>query len=258
LPSATPHSLREGLALALTTFTIAPVRAAEVNRCTAAVAMKLASLVGALLGVLIGGLALLMRLAHPPSLLIGVVSVAAAAALTRGLHLDGLADTADALGSYRDRERALAIMKSPEVGPFGVVAIGLALLAPTIALAALTEGRWWSLLFGFAAAFGAGRLAVTWACRHGIPPARTDGLGALVAGTVDTPALVASTLFVAVVAFAADWDHPWHGPIAVLAGLAASALLVGHCVRRFGGVTGDVLGAAVEVATTVTLVGLAL
>jgi adenosylcobinamide-GDP ribazoletransferase len=205
MPDAAPGAVREGLRLAVTTFTVAPVRVAAVNRASAAVAMTVAPLIGALLGVLIGVLAIAGRAAHAPALLIGLVGVGAAAGLTRGLHLDGLADTVDGLGSYRDADRALAIMKSPEVGPFGVVAIVLAIAIPATSIAALIDRSWWALLCAVAAAFATGRLAVTYACRRGVPAARPDGLGAMVAGTVGVPAMVLGTLLAA-------WRSPRPSP----------------------------------------------
>jgi adenosylcobinamide-GDP ribazoletransferase len=101
-----------------------------------------------------------------------------------------------------------------------------------------------------------GRLAITWACQAGVPAARQDGLGALVAGTVSRRAALGGSILVAAVAAVGTGlagSGALRGPFAVLAGLGAGWALVGHCVRRFGGVTGDVLGAASEVATTVAL-----
>lgn len=247
--------LRDGAALSLTTFTVVPVRRLPaIDRRAARVAMALAPLIGALLGAVIGGLALGLRETQAPAILIGALCVGAAALLTRGLHLDGLADTVDALGSYRDRDRALAIMKSPEVGPFGVVAIVLTLLIQAAAISALASRPGWRLVLALAAASATGRAAASWACRRGVPAARPDGLGALVAGTMGPLELGAGTVFAVALGVAADPSRPWRGVIAVLAGLAASVVLVWHCKRRFGGVTGDVLGAAVEVAVTASLV----
>jgi adenosylcobinamide-GDP ribazoletransferase len=99
-----------------------------------------------------------------------------------------------------------------------------------------------------------GRLALTWACRHGVPAARSEGLGALVAGTVH-PAIPAVLTVAALVGGAA---FGWIFTVAVAAGLAASLAVTWLAVRRLGGITGDVLGALTEVAAAVCLVVLAL
>ncbi len=247
-----------GVRLALTTFTVAPVRPGRVDRSAAGLAMVLAPVVGALLGALLGGVALGLRELRAPAALTGAVVVALAAALTRGLHLDGLADTADGLGSYADRDRALAIMKSPEVGPFGVVAIVLALLLQATGVAAVAARDGWRVVPAVLVATAAGRLAVTWACRRGVPAARPDGLGALVAGTVGTGAATTATVALALAAVPTVPGRPWQGPLAVLLALAAAAALRWHATRRLGGITGDVLGALLELAVSVAYGVLAL
>jgi adenosylcobinamide-GDP ribazoletransferase len=256
---ARTRSVRDGSRLALTTFTVLPLRAGRVDRAAARVAMAGAAPVGALLGLVLAGAALGLRYLHAPGLVLGAVTVALGAVLTRGLHLDGLADTVDGLGSYAGRDRALEIMKSPEVGPFGVVALALALLVQAGAVAGLA-GRYPlpALVPALVSALATGRLAVTWACRRGVPAARPDGLGALVAGTVRWPELVVGTVGVGAVALAAVPGRAWQGPLAMAAGLGAALLLRRHATRRLGGITGDVLGALVEVAQTVTLVVLVL
>ena len=240
-----------GARLAVTTLTVLPVRGGRVDRAAAAWAMGLAPLVGALLGAILAALLWALRSAGAPALVAAAVTVAAAALLTRGMHLDGLADTTDALGSYRTGDAALLIMKKSDIGPFGVTAIVLALLIQTATLAGLA-------LPAVILAWTAGRLAITVACSRGVPAARPEGLGALVAGTVPRPATALIAAVVVVAAAAATPGRPWQGPAAVVASLAVVLALLRHCVRRFGGTTGDVLGAVVEVGTTVALVGLSL
>jgi adenosylcobinamide-GDP ribazoletransferase len=247
-----------GARLALTTFTVAPVRPARADRAAAGVAMALAPAVGALLGVVLGAVLVGLDAISTPPLVAGAVTVGLGALLTRGLHLDGLADTVDALGSYRDPDAALAIMRRADIGPFGVVSIVLVLLAQAAAVAALTGRGSTATLASVVAATASGRVAAGWACRHGVPPARSDGLGALVAGTVGAPALVVGTAAVALLAAPAVPGRPWQGPVAVLAALAVAVVLVWHAVRRFRGITGDVLGAVIEVTTTLAYLGLVL
>ncbi|WP_012183640.1 adenosylcobinamide-GDP ribazoletransferase [Salinispora arenicola] len=249
--------LAAGARLALTTFTTVPVRAGRIDRAVAGTAMALAPAVGALLGAVLAGVLLVTGGFAPPLVAAGV-TVGTSALLTRGLHLDGLADTVDALGSYRRGPAALEIMKKPDVGPFGVTALVVVLLVQAAVLAELAERSALATLAAVVTATATGRLGVGVACRRGLPAARPDGLGALVAGTVGPPALAAGTVAVALLAFAAVPDRPWQGPLVVAAALATAVWLLRHVVRRLGGITGDVLGATVEVVTTLVYLGLVL
>jgi adenosylcobinamide-GDP ribazoletransferase len=237
--------LSDGFRLALTTLTVAPVGGPRrVDRAVAAWCMRWAPLVGALLGALLAAI----RWGLPPSLK-GLLTVAAAALLTRGLHLDGLADTVDGLGSYKGRERALEIMRSPGVGPFGVVALVLVLAVQATTLATVTVA-------GLIVAVASGRLAAALGCAKGVPAARADGLGALVAGTQDRASLAINTALCAGAAIWAVPHRPWQGPLAVVAAVLVTLGLRQHATRRLGGVTGDVLGFLVEIGTTTVLIGL--
>jgi adenosylcobinamide-GDP ribazoletransferase len=248
----------DGLRLALTTFTVAPVRAGRVDRRAAAQAMVLAPVVGLLLGAVLAATALGLTLLGAPLLLAGAVTVAVGLVLTRGLHVDGLADTVDGLGSYRDAAGTLEVMRKPDVGPFGVAAVALALLVQAVGIAAVLSRPAPAAALGIVVATATGRLAVTWACRTGVPAARADGLGALVAGTVNGLWATVALACVAAVSVPAAPGRAWQGPLAVLVGLAGTVLLTRHLVRRIGGVTGDVLGAVVEVAVTLTYLVLSL
>ncbi|MDT0261393.1 adenosylcobinamide-GDP ribazoletransferase [Jatrophihabitans sp. DSM 44399] len=244
--------VRAGVRLALTTLTVLPLRAGPVNRAVARVAMALAPAVGLCLGAVLAGAGwCLLQVLDP--LTAAAVLVAALAMLSRGLHLDGLADTVDALASYRPRERALDIMRSPEVGPLGAAAVVLVLLLQAAALTGLLADRRWAAIV---LALGLGRLAIPICCLRRIPAARPDGLGALVAGTVAPAGCLAWALVLggaAVLAAPSGWSR---GVLAVLLPCGAVALLLRQVLRRLGGVTGDVLGAGCETATAIALITL--
>jgi adenosylcobinamide-GDP ribazoletransferase len=228
-------------------LTVVPVgRLPALDRRLAGRAMLWSPVVGLGLALLSAAVVRLSLAAGHPRLLAAALGLAALAAATRGLHLDGLADTADGLGSAQPPAQALAVMRTGDVGPFGVATLTLMLLVQAAALVAAGP-------LGLLVAVPVGRLATVWACRRGVPAARDEGLGALVASTVGTTPLLALTAVV----LAASAAIGWRGPVAVLAGLAGGMLLLQRCVRRLGGVTGDVLGAVCETATTAALLVLA-
>nr|WP_202516563.1 MULTISPECIES: adenosylcobinamide-GDP ribazoletransferase [unclassified Streptomyces] len=239
-----------------------PVRVHRWDRQAARAGMLCAPAAGLVVGGCAAGLGLLLLALGAGPLLAAVASAAVPAALTRGLHLDGLADTADGLGSGRPAEDALRIMKQSDIGPFGVLTLVLVLLAQVAVLAQLYGASWARGAVAAVVSGVAARLALTLAARSGVPAARPEGLGAAVAGVV--PKAAASGLAAVVVAAAGAAGAGLGGydgvrtAVAVAAAVAAAELLLRHCVRRFGGVTGDVFGAVAETAATTTLVLLSL
>jgi len=253
-------ALRDALGL----FTILPVRAApEIGRREAARAVLWLPAAGALLAVPAAGVLLAVEASGhsaPRRLLAAVLAIGVLALLTGGLHLDGLADTADGLGSRRPRDEALAIMRRSDVGPFGVAALLFTVLVQITALATVNPG--WPGAGAVLLAAVTGRVAVVLATGPGAPAARPGGFGALVAAATTARARVAAGAGVLVVA--AGTAAAVAGPaaalraaVAVVAGLLAAALLRRIAVRRLGGMTGDVFGALIEVAAATAVLALA-
>ncbi|AEA26712.1 Cobalamin synthase [Pseudonocardia dioxanivorans CB1190] len=245
-----------GLALALSWLTVLPVRAGTGSAPAAGVAaaaIRWAPVVGALVGAVSGALAWGLVAAGVPTLVAGLLGVAAGVLATRGMHVDGLADTADGLGCYGPPERALAVMRDGGAGPFAVVTLLVALGAQAAALAAVAPLGPAVATAAGALAAATGRAGFAWCARRGVPAARPGGLGASVAGS--QPWWVAAAWWVLLAAAAALLvPARWPGVLGVA---AAAVLVVGlsaHTRRRFGGMTGDVLGAASELGVTAVLV----
>jgi adenosylcobinamide-GDP ribazoletransferase len=195
--------------------------------------------VGAGVGAAVGGTAYgLAQVA--PTLAAAGAALAVGAVLTGALHLDGLADTADALGA-RSREAALAVMRDHAIGTYGTVALVLDLLVKGAALAALADR---SRVVLDALAAGALSRAVPVLLGLLLPDVRREGAGA--AFRVTPAAAVCAAVLAAALAIPAD-------PL-LIAVAAAAALLLGAWLRRWlGGRTGDTLGAATELVETTVL-----
>lgn len=253
----------DGFRLAFGTLSILPVRLpSNVDHRTWRRSMMDAPVVGVVLGGLAAAVAIgLLELAAAP-LLAGAAAIATLAVLTRALHLDGLADVADGLGSGRSPVDARAVMKRSDIGPFGVVTLVLVLLSQVAALSVLFTGSSW--IVQAVAVVGSAfvsRAALAWSCRKGIRAASPDGLGHQVAESVPVASALAVlvTSIGLVVTSGALVDARFAGVVGIsaVAAVAAAELWRRHCTRRFGGITGDVLGSVEQVTFTVYLVLLA-
>jgi adenosylcobinamide-GDP ribazoletransferase len=249
-------SLDQGWRLATGTLTAIPVRGpAHVDRATARAAMLLAPVAVLPLGLAVTLLGLGGRWLDVPPLVVGVLAVALLALATRALHWDGLSDVADGLTASFDAERSLAVMKTGTSGPAGTLAVVLVVGLQALGFASLVSSTEGAVLAGVLVVVSRCALAVT--CSSVFAPARTDGLGLAFAGVVPAGAAAASwsaaILVVAAACVVTDVDAA-RPVMACVVALLVVAALARHTARRFGGVTGDVYGAAVEVALATLLV----
>ncbi|MBS4099269.1 MAG: adenosylcobinamide-GDP ribazoletransferase [Sulfuricella sp.] len=207
-------------------------------------------LVGLLLGLLLAALG--AALGNTGNLLGAAILLSAWVLVSGGLHLDGLADSADAwVGGLGDRERTLAIMKDPYCGPAAVVTLALVLLLKFAALTVLLERGDGSLLV-LAPLLGRCALPALFLTTNYVRP---GGLGDVLARHMPRRAtyiVVLATLLAvpAALGMAAAW--PLLAALAMFGGLRAGM------IRRLGGTTGDTAGALVELLETAVLVTAAL
>jgi adenosylcobinamide-GDP ribazoletransferase len=201
--------------------------------------------VGLLVGALLAGLHAALWLTDPGVLAALVLTVWVL--ITGGLHLDGLADTADAwIGGQGDRDRTLAIMKDPRSGPIAIVAVMLVLLNKFAALQMLLAGDAGAMLL-LAPVLGRATIVLLLITT---PYVRPDGLGLPYAHYLPR---LGCGLSVALVATVTVFLLEWQG-CALLAVLGIGFLGLRHGLRaRLGGLTGDTLGAACELAETTAL-----
>lgn len=243
------RALRAG-AGALTFLTRIPLGRPALDATDVVRGVVVFPLVGALVGAGMGLVATGLEGPLTP-LLAATAAVGFEAVVTGAIHLDGLADAADGLGA-RSRTRALEVMREGTIGAFGATALVLDLLLKTGAIAALLAAEHAALAIAAGAALGrATPLALAWALPYARPGEGsgrilTDGAGRwrLAGGLVLACVLAAALL--------------GRDVLPLLAGAGCALVVVAVVARRrFGGVTGDVLGAVVELATTGALLGAA-
>lgn len=235
--------------LALSLLTIAPVAPrGEMREGEFARAAAFYPLIGALVG-LVGWAVDSACGARVPELVRGLLVVASWAVVTRGLHLDGLADTVDGLATLGGREKALSVMRDPRIGALGAAALVIVVATQAASIAGL-PGAASSRGGALVAAAVASRLAMTLSAWL-LPSARETGLGALVIGRVRMPVTLAACALAAACAFAAGRESA----LATLAvGCGAGLVASGVAALKLRGATGDTLGASGEIAQTAALV----
>jgi adenosylcobinamide-GDP ribazoletransferase len=220
--------------------------AAEIARHPVSAAVRAFPVVGLAIGAIGGLVYVIADLLGLSPTIAALLAIAGVAIATGGLHEDGLADSADGLGA-RTREQALAIMRDSHIGTFGVMALFFVLSLRVVALS-YAGSTVEAVLLLIAAASGS--RAVIPALMYMLPPARSDGLG-WTAGRPDRRRVVDAGALGALIVAAALW--PTWGLIAIAAGTAAACFVGWLARRRLDGQTGDVLGAAQQIAETAIL-----
>lgn len=251
--------LRDGWLLAtgtLTSFRVPQPR--QVDAQVAATAMSLAPVAAIPLACVAAMVWVLGDQLGANALLTSYGVIAALALGTRALHWDGLADTADGLSASFEPARSLEVMRLGNIGPAGVLSVLLVASVQASALSSLSHAEYGWLVVAIVVI--ASRATLTLACVRGLPAARRDGLGVVYIGSV-SPMMAALIVVVSDalgVLAGAVLGSPMAGFLAWLMMCGVCAFVILRCVRRLGGITGDVLGAAVELATAALLVTLSL
>ena len=240
-----PPIFAQAPVLAFSFLTVLPLRTGAIAASAFPRAVAYFPLVGFVIGVAVECLDLVLSLALPASLA-AALDLTALAIITGGLHLDGLADTADGLLMRGGQQERLAVMREPRVGAFAIAAIVLLLLIEYAALFALAPAeRRLGLIAGATLARWAMAVAL-WQ----FPYARASGVGFAFKSGLRGSEVAVATLITAVVVLGLGW----RALAAASIGLAFALVLGRAATRTLGGLTGDVYGATGELVFAATLI----
>ncbi|OKY74568.1 MAG: cobalamin 5'-phosphate synthase [Desulfobulbaceae bacterium DB1] len=253
------------LIFALSFLTILPLRAGEIHPEQLPQSGAFFPVAGWFIGFCLVAAGWGMLALGMSAFLVAVLLVTCEAWLTRGLHLDGVADLLDGLGGSFDREKRLAIMKDSAIGTFGVVGLVLVLLLKTSALTSLLSSMLQGAAFSFSLplclAFvpAAARFAITFLAYRSRYP-RASGTGHAFVGKTRGWHVALGFFFLTPVLFGADMNASGLMPVVCCfaASILPSLLLRLHGHKLLGGITGDVLGAGCEFGEVVGWLTLAL
>ncbi|QTH59121.1 adenosylcobinamide-GDP ribazoletransferase [Corynebacterium hindlerae] len=252
--------LIEGVTTALSWLTVFPVQGASTfDRVTGARAMAGLPVAGLALGLTSAVIAYPLLTFGAHEFLVAALTVIAWELGSRMMHIDGLSDVGDALGSYAPPDKAQEILSDRYTGALGMGAVLLTLLAQVAGLTALYH---WGPIGAIIAASipMLARACATIGCHSSFSPFSATGFGALIIGTVKAwwvlAWVVAIGVAVVLVAVGVDKQLAWGAVAACFTTPLAALLLLRHCSRRFNGLNGDCIGAAIEVGAAVAAVTL--
>jgi adenosylcobinamide-GDP ribazoletransferase len=232
--------------LAFQFLTILPIRIKEAPASKLARAPLYFPLIGFFLGAMLVWINSIMSLFNFPQLSADIILVITLAAITGGIHLDGLADTADAFLSGKSREEMLMIMRDPHIGTMGVLSMTSVLLLKI------------SLLLAMPASLKAASLLLMcvlsrWSLVLSMflfPYARSNGKARVFIEGMNAKIFIISTVIACLLGFL-TWQMRG---LLVMAVVCAVVFLLGRFIlRRIGGITGDTLGAVNELAEVAVL-----
>ena len=235
------------LLIALQFLTVLPIRIkSEIQKTDFGASLLYFPLVGLIIGLILSGINALLLILNFPPLAVNIILVVVLIAITGGMHLDGLSDTADAFLSGKPRDEMLAIMRDSHIGVMGVLSIASVILLKvglltsvavplkiTALILSCVLSRWSSVLAIFL-----------------FPYARKDGKARVFTEGMNLKIFALSSIIVLVFAFAV-WRTK--GLVTLLIAAGCTYLIGKFSNRKIGGITGDILGATIELTEVIVL-----